>query len=98
MSDQPAIDFRAAGHHDVAFAAAVSSAAEPNHPQVAEELLEKWTNTEKDSQVRRFIVQEGGLDRGWISIVQPRDSGGVTTYVNLRSPPPDTHLRPASVV
>ena len=33
---------------------------------VAEELLEKWPNTEKGSKVRRFIVQENGLNRCWL--------------------------------
>ena len=94
---KPAIGFRAATHDDVEFAAAAASAAEPNHPQVASELLEKWTNTEKGSGVRRFIVQEGGLDRGWISLIQPRDVGGLTTYLNLLIPAANQHLVPAAV-
>lgn len=92
-----AVGFRPATHNDVKFAAAVATTAEPNHPQVPEELLEKWTSTEKVSEVRRFIVQEGGLDRCWISLVQPRDVGGLTTYLNLLIPAADKHLIPAAV-
>jgi len=47
--------------------------------------------------VRRFIVQENGLDRCWISLVQPRDVGGFTTYLNLLIPAADKHLLPAAV-
>lgn len=90
--------FRAATHDDVQFAAEVATAAEPNHPQLAEELLERWTNTEKGSVVRRFIVQEGGLDRCWISLVQPGDVGGLATYLRLLIPPANKHLLPAAVL
>jgi|GEM_PF-2376428 len=58
---KPVIGFRAATHADAGFAAATSTAAEPKHPQVAEELLEKWTKSEAGSAVRRFIVQESAL-------------------------------------
>jgi GNAT superfamily N-acetyltransferase len=95
---KPSTGFRAATHDDAQFAAAVASAAEPNHPQVAAELLERWINTEKGSAVKRFIVQQDGLDRGWISLVQPRDVGGLTTYLNLLVPEESKHLLPAAVV
>jgi len=94
---KPAARFRSATHADVTFAAAAATATEPNHPQVAEELLERWTNTEKTSNVRRFIVQEDGLDRAWISLVQPGDVGGRATYLNLLIPPAVRHLIPAAV-
>ena len=54
--------FRAATHDDAQFAAAVQAATEPDHSQIAEELLERWINTEKGSAVRRFVVQEDGVD------------------------------------
>lgn len=91
-----AIGFRAATHDDAQFAAAVSTTTEPNHPQVAEELLERWMHTEKGSEVRRFIVQESGVDRCWISLVQPRDIGGLATYLNLLIPTAHKHLLPAA--
>lgn len=93
---KPAIGFRPATHEDARFASAVTTAAEPSRPQVPEELLERWTNTEKGSTVRRFIVQEEGVDRCWISLVQPREAGGVTTYLNLVIPPSYKHLVPAA--
>jgi GNAT superfamily N-acetyltransferase len=95
---KPGIGFRAATHADAGFAAATSTAAEPNHPQVADELLEKWTKSEAGSAVRRFIVQESGVDRCWISLIQPRDVGGLTTYLNLLIPPASQHLIPAAIV
>ncbi|MEP6752835.1 MAG: GNAT family N-acetyltransferase [Candidatus Dormiibacterota bacterium] len=94
---KPNAGFRPATHDDVTFAAAVATAAEPNHPQVAEELLERWTNTEKSSKVRRFVVQEDGVDCAWISLVQPGDVGGRATYLNLLIPAPAEHLLPAAV-
>jgi mycothiol synthase len=94
---KPAVGFRPATHDDVTFAAAMATATEPNHPQVAEELLERWTNTEKGSKVRRFIVQEDGLDRSWISLVQPGDVGGRATYLNLLIPATAKHLLPGAV-
>ena len=93
----PGIGFRPATHDDAQFAAAVTRATERNRAQVPEELLDQWTNTEKGSEVRRFIVQENGLDRCWISLVQPRDVGGFTTYLNLLIPAADKHLLPAAV-
>jgi GNAT superfamily N-acetyltransferase len=92
------IGFRPATHADAVFAAAVSTAAEPNHPQVAEEVREKWANTEAGSKVRRFIVHEDGVDRGWISLIQPREAGGSTTYLNLLIPAASGHLLPDVVV
>lgn len=98
MTDENArIGFRAATHADAEFAAAISTAAEPTHPQVAEELLEKWANTEAVATVRRFILQESGVDLCWISLVQPRHVGGLTTYLNLLVPPAKDHLFPAAV-
>lgn len=94
---KPAIGFRPATHQDVKFAAAVATAAEPFHPQVPEELLERWINTERVAEVRRFAVQENDVDRCWISLVQPRDVGGLTTYLNLAIPQADKHLIPAAV-
>jgi GNAT superfamily N-acetyltransferase len=93
---KPAVGFRAATHADAGFAAAASTAAEPDHPTVAEELLEKWTNTEAVSNVRRFVVQEGGVDRSWISLIQPRGAGGLTTYLNLLIPRDSQHMIPAA--
>jgi GNAT superfamily N-acetyltransferase len=86
--------FRPATHEDAQFAAAAATAVEPNHPQVADELLERWINTEKGSEVRRFIVQDGGLDRGWISLVQPGDVGGSATYLNVLIPSAHIDLLP----
>ena len=91
------IGFRAATHADAEFAAAIATAAEPNHPQVAEELREKWANTEAGCAVRRFIVQEDRVDRGWISLIQPRVAGGSTTYLNLLIPPANQNLIPPAV-
>lgn len=91
------VSFRAATHADAEFAAAISTAAEPNHPQVAEELREKWANTEAGSKVRRFVVQEDGVDRCWISLVQPREAGGLTTYLNLLVPSDNHYLFPDAV-
>jgi len=92
------IGFRPATHDDAEFAAAVSTATEPNHPQVGEELRERWANTEAGSKVRRFIIQEDGVDRAWISLIQPREAGGSTTYLNLLIPPANQHLLPAAAV
>ncbi len=94
---KPAVGFRPATHDDVQFAAAAASAADPDHPQIAEELLERWANTEKGSVVSRFIVQDGGHDRAWISLVQPGDVGGSATYLNLLVPPANEHLIPDAV-
>jgi GNAT superfamily N-acetyltransferase len=91
---KPAPGFRPATHDDAQFAAAVATAADPDHPQIAEELLERWTNTEKSSAVKRFIVQEDGLDRAWISLVQPRDVGGSATYLNVLVTAANDHLIP----
>ena len=88
--------FRAATHDDAQFAAAVQAATEPDHSQIAEELLERWINTEKGSAVRRFVVQEDGVDRCWISLVQPRDVGGLATYLHLYIPAACKHLLPAA--
>ncbi len=90
--------FRAATHDDAQFAASAASATDHDHPQVAEELLERWINTEKASKVRRFIVQEDGLDRGWISLVQPGDIGGSATYLNVLVPAAAKHLLAEAVV
>jgi RimJ/RimL family protein N-acetyltransferase len=89
--------FRPATHDDAHFAAAAATAVEPNHPQVAEELLERWINTQKGSEVRRFIVQDAGLDRGWISLVKPGDVGGSTTYLNLLIPSAHKDLLPEAI-
>jgi GNAT superfamily N-acetyltransferase len=86
--------FRPATHDDAQFAAATASAIEPDHPQVGAELLDRWINTEKSAKVKRFIVQESGVDRGWISLVQPGDVGGSATYLNLLVPPAHKHLFP----
>src|ERR1700716_3669727 len=94
---KPGTGFRPATYNDAHFAAAVASAAEPNRPEVAEELLEKWINTEKGSQVRRFIVQEDGVDRCWISLVQPASSG-LATYLNLLIPAANEKMLPDAVV
>jgi GNAT superfamily N-acetyltransferase len=94
---KPTTGFRPATHDDAQFAAAVASAAEPNRPESAEELLEKWINTEKASQVRRFILEEGGVDRCWISLVQPASSG-LATYLNLLIPAANERMLPAAVV
>jgi acetyl esterase len=95
--EMPDIGFRAGTHDDAEFAAAVSTATEPNHPQVAEELREKWANTETGSAVRRFVVQEAGVDRCWISLIQPRGAGGSTTYLNLLIPPANHNLVPSAI-
>jgi GNAT superfamily N-acetyltransferase len=89
--------FRPATHDDAQFAAAVATAVEPDHPQVAEELLDRWINTEASSTVRRFIVQDSGLDRGWISLVQPIDVGESATYMNLLIPSEHSALLPEAV-
>lgn len=94
---KPGPSFRAATHDDADFAAAVVSAVDPDHPQVAGDVLEKWINTEKTSVVRRFVVQEEGQDRGWFSLVQPGDVGGKATYLNLLIPVAHRHLLPAAV-
>jgi len=94
---KPPIGFRPATHDDATFAAAVATATEPNHPQVAAELLERWTSTEKGSAVRRFIVQEDGVDRCWISLVQPGDVGGRATFLNLLIPAAAKHLLPGAL-
>jgi len=91
------ITFRAATHADAEFAAAISTATEPSHPQLAEEVREKWANTEAGSAVRRFIGLEKGVDRCWISLIQPREAGGVTTYLNLLIPHANQHLIPAAL-
>jgi len=90
------VGFRVATHDDVELAAAVVTRADPDHPVVASELLEKWVNTEKGSAVRRFIVNEDGFEQGWISLVQPRDVGGGTTYLNLLIPAEKKQLLPAA--
>lgn len=94
---KPTIGFRAATPDDVVFAAAVVSAADPDHPRLPTELLEQWANTEKGCAVRRFVVQEDGLDRGWISLVQPRDQGGQEAELNLLIPPAYNHRLPAAL-
>jgi GNAT superfamily N-acetyltransferase len=92
------ISFRSATYDDVQFAAAVASAVDPGRPQGAEELLEKWANTDKVAEVRRFIVEETGVDRCWISLVQPGLVGVSTIFLNLLIPAGNEHLVPAAVV
>jgi GNAT superfamily N-acetyltransferase len=89
--------FRPATHDDAQFAATVATAVEHDHPQNAEELVERWTNTEKSSKVRRFIIQDDGRDRGWFSLVQPRDAGGSATFLNVFVPEAERHLVPPAV-
>ena len=91
------IGFRTATHADAELAAAISTATDPTHPQLAEELREKWANTEAGSRARRFMVQEDGIDRGWISLIQPRDAGGTTTYLNILVPQANHNLFPTAV-
>lgn len=82
----PTLVFRPATPADAPFAARVTESVEPNHPHAVEDLREKWINTEKGSEVRRFIVEEGGVDTGWISLVMPNDAGGKAIYLNLLIP------------
>jgi GNAT superfamily N-acetyltransferase len=60
-------------------------------------MLAKWVSTDKVAEVRRFIIQEGGLDRCWISLVKPGFMGGPTTLLNLRIPPAHKHLVSAAI-
>lgn len=53
-------------------------------------------STDKVAEVRRFVVQQGGVDRCWFSIVQPGFSGPAS-FLNLRVPAADKHLLPAAV-
>jgi GNAT superfamily N-acetyltransferase len=90
--------FRPATHGDAQFAAAVTEAVETHRPRAAEDLLEMWINTEKGADVRRFVVEEDGVDRGWISLVKPREAGGQAVYLNLLVPAAFKQLLPAAVV
>ena len=55
-----------------------------------------WANTEKGSEVRRFIVEEGGVDRGWLSLVKPNEAGGRAIYLHLLIPAGHRQLLPAA--
>ena len=55
-----------------------------------------WANTEKGSEVRRFIVEEGGVDRGWLSLVKPNEAGGRAIYLHLLIPAEHRQLLPAA--
>lgn len=94
----PTPGFRPATQADVKFAAAVTETVDASRPQAAEDLLEMWINTEKGAEVRRFIVEEDGADRGWISLVKPHEAGGVAIYLNLLIPAAHKQLLPAAAV
>jgi len=65
---KPTLVFRPATPADAPFAAKVTESVEPYRPMALEDLREKWINTAKGSEVRRFIVEEDGGDTGWISM------------------------------
>jgi GNAT superfamily N-acetyltransferase len=80
-----AVSYRPATLDDAPFAAAKAAAVDP-HPQTAEELRRRWVNTEKTSEVRRFIVSSDGSDAGWLSLVRPSDEGPDAVYLNVLLP------------
>jgi GNAT superfamily N-acetyltransferase len=82
----------------VQFAAAVTQEVEASRGRAAEDLLELWVNTEKGADVKRFIVAEDGIDRGWLSLVKPNEAGGKAVYLNLLIPAASRHLLPAAAV
>ena len=82
----PTLVFRPATQADAPFAAKVTEFVDPFRPMAIEDLREKWVNTEKGSEVRRFIVEEGGVDTGWISLVKPNEAGGKAIYLNVLVP------------
>src|SRR5579864_5647235 len=89
MPATPNIGFRPLSHSDAAFAAEAEAAIHPLHPQSGEEILERWVNTEKGADTRRFAVQVDGVDFGWTSLVKPHDSAGDAVWLNLIVPGDD---------
>jgi GNAT superfamily N-acetyltransferase len=83
------VGFRPLSHSDAAFAAEADGAIDPRHRQSGEELLERWVNTEKGADVKRFAVQVEGVDFGWTSLVKPHDSAGDAVWLNLIVPGDD---------
>jgi RimJ/RimL family protein N-acetyltransferase len=83
------IGFRPLSHSDAAFAAEADGAIDPRHRQSREELLDRWVNTEKGADVKRFAVQVDGVDFGWTSLVKPHDSAGDAVWLNLIVPGDD---------
>jgi hypothetical protein len=80
-----ATSYRPATLDDAAFAAEKAAAIDPN-PQTAEELRRRWENTEKTSEVRRFICSIGASDAGWVSLVRPSDEDPEVIYLHLAIP------------
>jgi GNAT superfamily N-acetyltransferase len=93
----PAIGFRPLSHSDAAFAADADAATNPAHRQSGEELLDRWVNTEKGADAKRFAVQTDGADFGWISLIKPHDSAGDVVWLHLIVPGEDEHLLDAAV-
>jgi GNAT superfamily N-acetyltransferase len=77
--------FRPATLDDSAFAAKVVAAIDP-HPETAEEVRQRWIDTEKTCDVRRFLVAFDGKDTGWLSLVRPHDEDPGAVYLNVLLP------------
>ncbi len=76
-------------HSDAAFAADADGAIDPRHRQSGEELLDRWVNTEKGADVKRFAVQVDGVDFGWTSLVKPHNSAGDAVWLHVIVPGDD---------
>src|SRR5713226_1974809 len=83
------VGFRQLTHSDAAFAADADGAIDPRHRQSGEELLDRWVNTEKGADVKRFAVQVDGVDFGWTSLVKPHNSAGDAVWLHVIVPGDD---------
>ena len=86
MAGTVSVSFRPATHDDVAFAASVVAGIDPN-PETPKEILQRWIDTEKTCDVRRFLVAVGGVDSGWLSLFRPHDEDPKAVHLNLLLPP-----------
>jgi hypothetical protein len=91
------IGFRPLAHSDAEFAAEAEVAIDPLHRQSGAEFLDKWINTEKGADVKRFAVQVDGLDFGWAALVKPHDSAGEAVWLYLIVPGEDEELLEAAL-
>jgi GNAT superfamily N-acetyltransferase len=91
------VGFRPLSHSDAAFAAEAEGAIDPRHRQSGEELLDKWVNTEKGADTKRFAVQVDGVDYGWTSLVKPHDSAGDAVWLHLIVPGDDAVVLDAAL-
>ena len=77
--------FRPATLDDSAFAAGVVAGIDPN-PETPEEVRQRWIDTERTCDVRRFLIGIDGSDTGWLSLVRPHDEDPEAVRLNVLLP------------